>query len=150
MKRIVIRIEGKSKGCAEQFVIRGKSRKNYVFSWNKKLNIYEYAPKNEAETTDILGDPITRYFQRFFYIPVILDVPDASPEREAHAVDCRGVGIPVGEWDDAETLNRLYLAYQAGFSAMAAKTEVNAEIASPDQHGETVVQAPPRRQRPLR
>ena len=46
MKRIVIRIEGKSKGCAEQFVIRGKSRKNYVFSWNKKLNIYEYAPKN--------------------------------------------------------------------------------------------------------
>ncbi|MBI2498371.1 MAG: hypothetical protein HYV75_10825 [Opitutae bacterium] len=66
--------------------VNGASGKEYVFDWDKALNLYVYTPKSQTEIDDIFRERTRDKADNFFTISVLLEpVGNAAAVAELSA-----------------------------------------------------------------
>lgn len=112
--------------------VKGMSRLQYVFSWDKDIRHYAYEPKEQREIDDIFRTQNRLYKTLFFSAwmgdedenDVKAPEPDMDELKDLEKVEdkpellkiCRKLEIPVIPQDRPSSLKRLLKAFRLGYT----------------------------------
>ena len=126
--RIVILGKRDQMGTNPVIRVKGMSRLQYIFEWDKDIRHYAYEPKNQREIDDIFRTQNRLYRTLFFSAwmgdgEVEAKAPDLAEldgfedveEKPELLKRCRKLDIPVIPQDRPSSLKRLLKAFALGY-----------------------------------
>jgi len=126
--RIVILGKRDQMGTNPVIRVKGMSRLQYIFEWDKDIRHYAYEPKNQREIDDIFRTQ-NRLYRTLFFSAWMGDGEVEAKEPDLAELDgfedveekpellkrCRKLDIPVIPQDRPSSLKRLLKAFALGY-----------------------------------